>query len=99
MSMYASIPGTSAFRKRRSNAMCKKVADHLQEIVDHELPRGRALKHIEEHLDMCPPCAKEADAFRELKSAIARVSSDADEQCLTKLHELAQRLCDEQNVD
>jgi anti-sigma factor RsiW len=99
MNVYAYIPGTRSYKKRRSSAMCKKVADHVQEIVDGELPPGRALKHLEEHIDLCPPCAKEAETLKALKAAIARVGAEPDAQCVAKLHDLAQRLCEEKNVD
>lgn len=94
MSLKAYVPGTKAWRKRREHELCARALERMQEIVDGELPPGKAAKALEQHLVDCPPCHSEADVIRSLKQAIARVSGDADPQTVERLQALGRRLCE-----
>jgi anti-sigma factor RsiW len=92
MTLLAYVPGTKAWRKRRN--ICSRVAERLQEIVDGELPPGKAARALERHLIECPPCHQEAEVLRTLKQAIARVSGEADPEVVARLQALARQLCE-----
>lgn len=94
MSIGAWIPGTAAYKKRRSQAICQQAHERLHEIVDGEVTPARARAILEQHIVECPPCQADAHQIRVLKAAIARVSADADAGCVEKLNDLAKRLCD-----
>jgi anti-sigma factor RsiW len=94
MTLLAYLPGTHAWRKRRNRDLCSRAAELIHEIVDGELPPGKAAKALERHLVDCPPCFQEAETIRSLKQAIVRVSCDADPQTLERLRALGRRLCD-----
>ena len=92
--MRAYIPGTYAWRRRREGILCAKTVDRIQEIVDGEIGPGHAEEVLKKHLEACQSCNAEADVIRELKIAIARVSSEADPGCVKKLEDLARRLAE-----
>ena len=94
MTVLAYLPWTRAWRKRRSQDLCARAAERIQEIVDGELPPTKAAKALERHLVECPPCLQEAEALRTLKEAVARVSSDADPETVERLRALGRQLCD-----
>ena len=87
------VPGTKAWRKRRSRDVCARAAARIQEIVDGEVPAGKAARVLERHIAECPPCQQEADALRNLKQAIARVSGHADPETVARLEAIARGLC------
>jgi hypothetical protein len=93
MSLLAFVPGTSAWRRRRDGKLCQEALDHIQELVDRELPSNR-LAHLDKHLDACQRCGVEADVIRDLKEAIARVGSECNPDSVAKLEDLARSLCD-----
>ena len=92
MTLFAYVPGTTAWRKRRHDEICRETYIHIQEIVDGEITAAKA-KQLTVHLSECPPCELEAETIRGLKQAIARVSCEADPQLVQRLDELARRLC------
>jgi anti-sigma factor RsiW len=92
MSLSAYIPGTHAWRRRREGILCAQTVERIQEIVDGEIAPGHAEQVLTRHLEACRSCNAEADVIRELKVAIARVSDEADPQCVRKLEDLARRL-------
>lgn len=94
MILRSFLPGTEAWRKRRARDLCAQTAERIQEIVDGELPPGKAARALERHLIECPPCHEEADVIRSLKRAIVRVSGEADPQTVERLQALARRLCE-----
>lgn len=93
MTLLAYVPGTAAWRKRRSSVLCERTAERIDEIVDGELPPSKAARAMERHLDACPPCRDQADVLLALKRGIARVSGEADPEVVRKLEEHARRLC------
>lgn len=94
MTLFAYVPGTKSWRRRRSHEICLRTAERIEEIVDGEVPPGKAARMLERHLEACPPCHQEADVLRALKSAIARVSSDADPDVVRRLEAYAKGLCE-----
>ncbi len=92
MSFMAYVPGTTSWRKRRHDEICKETYNHIQEIVDGEITAAKA-KQLASHLSECPPCELEAEAIKGLKQAIARVGCEADPQLVQRLDELARKLC------
>ena len=94
MRVTAYIVGTRAWRRRREGILCAQTVERIQEIVDGELPPGRAKVVLERHISACKSCDEKADVFRELKVAITRVSGEADAACVQSLEELAKRLCE-----
>lgn len=98
MTLLAYVPGTDAWRKRKRRDLCAQAAERIQEIVDGEVPPGKAARDLERHLKECPPCHQEAETLRTLKQAIARVSSDADPETVDRLNDLARRLCRREDV-
>ena len=95
MNVLSYVPGTRAWTARRNAEICGKTWDRLQEIVDGEIGPQRAEQVLKKHLDACRSCHAEAEVIVELKAAIARVSREADPQCVRKLEDLAKRLCEE----
>jgi anti-sigma factor RsiW len=93
MNVFAYIPGTQSWTRRRSAVVCRKTMAHVQEIVDGEIPPGRAATILERHIEACPPCKVEAESIRMLKAAVARVMPEADAECVERLNNLARRLC------
>lgn len=93
MSLAAWIPGTAAYRRRRDAILCMRTHDRIQQIVDGEIGPGRAEQVLTKHLEACKSCDQEAEAIRELKEAIARVSWNADPTLVASLEDLAKRLC------
>lgn len=93
MTLLAYVPGTHAWKRRRAHELCLRTAERIEEIVDGELPPGKAARALEKHLEACPPCHQEADVIRTLKAAIARVSSDADPDVVRRLEAYAKGLC------
>jgi hypothetical protein len=92
MRLVAYIPGTHAFKRRREGILCAKTVERVQEIVDGEIGPGRAEQVLRRHLEACQSCNAHADVIRDLKAAIARVSDQADPECVRKLNDLARRL-------
>ncbi|HYZ93254.1 MAG TPA: zf-HC2 domain-containing protein [Actinomycetota bacterium] len=93
-SVLALVPGTKAWRKRRSRDVCARAAARIQEIVDGEVPPGKAARALERHIAECPPCHQEAEALRTLKQAIVRVSGTADPETVARLEAIARGLCE-----
>lgn len=89
------IPGSRAWRRRRSYDLCERAIERVQELVDGELPPCRDSERLIAHLESCPPCALEAEAVRELKRAIHRVGQESDPEVKARLTEWARRLPDE----
>lgn len=98
MSILEYVPGTTAWRRRRDRELCMQTGERIQEIVDGELPPGRAKEELERHLEACERCQGGAETIRELKRAIARVGSGADEELVARLQATADRLCEEGDV-
>ena len=96
-SALAFLPWTKAWRKRRSRDVCARAAARIQEIVDGEVPPGKAARALERHIAECPPCHQEAESLRTLKQAVARVSGQADPQTVARLEALARSLCQRQD--
>ncbi len=96
-SVISFVPGTKAWRKRRSHDICARAAARIQEIVDGEVPPGKAARVLERHIAECPPCHHEAEALRTLKQAIARVSREADPETVAKLEAYARLLCEKKD--
>ncbi len=94
MTLLAYVPGTHAWRRRRSRDLCSRAAERIEEIVDGELPPGKAARALERHLEVCPPCHAEADVLRALKVAIARVSGEGDPEVVARLQAYAKGLCE-----
>lgn len=94
MTLLAYLPGTRAWRKRRKDEICAQTFERIDEIIDGEIPPGKAARVLERHIDACPPCREHADVVRAMKSAIARVSGDADPETVARLQALARRLCE-----
>lgn len=94
MMLLAYVPGTIAWRRRRDLRLCHRTAARIQEIVDGEIPVGRAQRDFERHLAACERCGAEAEVFRSLKLAIARVNNRANADLVRKLERLARQLCD-----
>lgn len=92
-SLLELLPGTKAWRKRRSREICARAAARIQEIVDGEVPPGKAARELERHIAECPPCKQEAESLLILKQAIVRVSGHADPETVAKLEALARGLC------
>ena len=99
MNMAAWLPGTKSWRRRRQYILCRQTIERVQEIVDNELPHGHTARTLERHLMICKSCGHEAEAIRTLKIAIQRVGRDCDPEAVTKLEELARRLCDGTHSD
>lgn len=97
MSLFSHIPGTRAWRDRKDRELCERTADRVQEIVDGELPGDAG--DLREHLEACQRCGGEAEAIRQLKDAIHRVSADADPGLVSRLEELGRRLCEDAEHD
>lgn len=93
MSIIAYVPGTRAWKRRRHLIICQQTHDRIQEIVDGEVGPARAEQILTKHLHACRACNAEAEVLRDLKSAIARVSSTADPELVGRLEDLAKRLC------
>lgn len=98
MSIARYIPGTRAWRERRDERLCMETAERIQQIVDGQLPPSAATRTLMRHLEACARCSREEEVFRELKAAIARVGGTGDDQIVERLHDLAQRLCDEEST-
>ena len=96
MKLGAYLPGTSAWRHRREGILCAKTVERIQEIVDGEIGPGHAEQVLKRHIEACQSCNAQADVIRELKVAIARVSAEADPECVKKLTDLARRLAEGQ---
>lgn len=94
MTLLSFFPGTKAWRARRTREFCSQAFERIQEIVDGELPPGKAARALERHLIECPPCHKEAEVIRTLKAAIVRVSGEADPETVERLQALGRRLCE-----
>lgn len=90
MSLLAWIPGLPAWRRRRDMAICARTGARIQEIVDGEMPRGRAESVLLAHLAACQRCGAEAETIRELKRAIYRVSVRRSEAATRRLTEAVQ---------
>jgi anti-sigma factor RsiW len=99
MTLLSYVPGTRAWKKRRSRDVCARAAERIQEIVDGEIPPGKAARTLERHLIECPPCHQEAEVIRTLKQAIARVSREADPETVRRLETLARSLCEGREDD
>jgi anti-sigma factor RsiW len=95
MSIAAYIPGTYAWKRRREGILCQRTHEKLQQIVDGEIGPARAEQVLAKHLDACKSCDADAQVIRDLKVAIARVSSKADAQLVGRLEDLAKQLCDQ----
>lgn len=63
---------------RRQARLCLRTAEHIQEIVDGELPSSRTRRRLERHVDACTRCGARAETIRQLKVAIARVGGTPD---------------------
>lgn len=94
MSFFSMVPGIRAWRIRRARALCAQASDRIQEIVDGQLPATRKARILERHLVACRRCKGEVTVIMELKSAIARVSCEADPEVVDRLERLARRLCE-----
>lgn len=94
MTLLEYLPGTKSWKRRRAREVCERTAERIDEIVDGEVPPGKAARLLERHLEACPPCHQEADVLRKLKVAIARVSSDADPDVVRRLEAYAKGLCE-----
>jgi anti-sigma factor (TIGR02949 family) len=94
-SLRSIVPGTRSWRARRDRKLCAQTLDHVQEIVDGELPAGKA-KDLRRHLEACERCGDEATVARLMKQAICRVSGQADAETVRRLEELGRRLCEGQ---
>jgi hypothetical protein len=92
------IPGTRAWRRRRDIALCKEAIARVDEVVDQELPPGRA-KVLHKHVEACRRCTREAEAVAELKEAIRRVACHADPAVVERLEDLGRRLCRGEHVE
>lgn len=99
MTLLSYVPGTEAWRKRRARDVCARAAERIQEIVDGEIPPGKAARTLERHLIECPPCHQEAEVLRSLKQAISRVSGQADPETVKRLEALARSLCERKQPD
>jgi anti-sigma factor RsiW len=94
MSLVVYVPGTRAWKMRREAELCRQTTERVQEIVDGEIGPARAEQVLKRHLEACRSCNAEGQVIRELKVAIARVSSEADPTTVRNLEDLARRLCE-----
>jgi anti-sigma factor RsiW len=99
VTLLAYVPGTKSWRQRRDRDICARTAERIQEIVDGELPPGKAARALERHVEACPPCFEEAEVIRTLKQAIVRVSGEADPDTVQRLQALARDLCQRNKPD
>jgi hypothetical protein len=95
MTIASYIPGTDAWKRRREGILCMKTHEKLQQIVDGEIGPAHAEQVLAKHLDACRSCNADAQVIRDLKTAIARVSSEADPQLVGRLEDLAKQLCEQ----
>lgn len=70
---------------------CRAVGKLLQSYLDAEVPDAAALR-IADHLDACRRCGLEADDYRVLIVAIAKLSPPADQHRLERLRSFADAL-------
>jgi anti-sigma factor RsiW len=71
---------------------CDDVAHWLQHLLDGELD-ARRTRQLAAHLDDCRRCGLEADAYRDLKRALAaRFTSAADTAAIERLRAFADEL-------
>ena len=73
---------------------CKKYEELTLEFLDGSLPEALH-REMQEHLDKCPSCKKEIDAFRELQLTIERV--DEQEPSITLRNNFELILREEEN--
>lgn len=52
---------------------CHEVGSVLQRYLDEELDQAR-VKKVAAHLEHCPRCGMEADAYARIKGSLARVA-------------------------
>ncbi len=90
------VPWTHAWRRRRDELLCMQTAQKLQQIVDGELPPSAANATLLRHLEACARCSSEAQAYQDLKRAIARVGGAGDDDLVERLRRLARELCDQE---
>lgn len=79
-------------RLRHDMKLCREAIEHVQTIVDGELPATKRTAELIEHLDKCGGCGVEAEKVRELKAAIARCSCGCDEEMVSRLRDFASRI-------
>lgn len=72
------LPFLGPWALHRQDRLCRRTAEHIQEIVDGELPLSRARRRLERHAGACTRCGASAESIRQLKAAIARVGGSSD---------------------
>ncbi|MFC7217450.1 zf-HC2 domain-containing protein [Streptomyces polyrhachis] len=85
--------GTGRRRDRRP-LDCAQVAGALQGFVDGEI-RPRLAARVAEHLGCCAWCGFEADAYREIKRALAH-HEPVDRAVLARVRAFAESLLNEE---
>lgn len=68
---------------------CREIARVLQAHLDGELP-AHEVEAVAAHLGECPPCDLEAEAYREIKSALRRTAGSLPPDMVDRLR----RYCD-----
>jgi hypothetical protein len=86
------IPGTQAWRRRRTGKSCAQALEHLHELVDEELPDAKFEERLKVHLSECGSCMSHVEAMRELKTAVDRVQRSCDPELSERLLRLADEL-------
>lgn len=99
MGVLRYIPWTKPWRRRRDEILCMQTAQKVQQIVDGELSPSAANATLVRHLEACARCSTEAEAYEELKRAIARVGATGDDEIVERLRRLADELCERREED
>lgn len=75
----------------RSRPPCREVAEVLQSFLDGELPAEQAAR-VEAHLAHCARCGIDAQVYRDVTAALARLRQPADADAIARLHAFAHGL-------
>lgn len=72
-------------------AECREVARLLQSYLDREIDAHQAAR-VAQHLEVCRRCGLSAQAYQEIKAALARRTRYVDPGALERLTEFSERL-------
>ncbi|MBI2169331.1 MAG: zf-HC2 domain-containing protein [Actinobacteria bacterium] len=72
---------------------CAEALAKLQDLIDGELPASSAPR-IMAHLEACPPCGFEREAFERIKAAVASCGNYVDAESMQRLRTFASRVAE-----
>lgn len=73
-----------SFWRRTPGRDCEEVRRLMQSFLDGELPAAEAGR-VAAHLEDCRPCGIDADTYRRVKQALARLRVPPDPASLARL--------------